>query len=130
MGTLPGAPKPILRQRSRAASHATSHGIIFTATKYNFLAHDLGFLESDGATYMTGTDDACYIPGYVEDYLEHHVPRAGEIFSPCANGLAVCYGGYFTSQQDLLRVGESGLHQTIVPLIQGGPTAGLPARGK
>ena len=79
----------------------TSHGVIFSASKCNFLAHDLGFIESDGRTYMTGTDDAAYICGYVEDYLERHVPGAEEIYSPCAVGLAVCYGNYFTSGDDL-----------------------------
>ncbi len=78
-----------------------SHGILYTATKCNFLAHDLGFLESDDVTYMTGTDDAAYICGYVEDYLERHVPGAEEIYSPCAVGLAVFYGDYFTSGDDM-----------------------------
>jgi len=50
---------------------------------------------------MTGTDDAAYIAGYVEDYLERHVPGAAEIYSPCAVGLAVTYGDYFTSGDDL-----------------------------
>jgi len=79
----------------------TSHGILFSASKCNFLAYDLGLLESDGRTYLTGTNDAAYIPGFVEDYLERHVPGADQIYRPCAVGLAICYGNYFTSGHDL-----------------------------
>lgn len=71
-----------------------SYGFLFSARQCNFLCYDLGFTDNEGLFYMTGTDNANYIYGYIEDFLYYNLPNKENLYSPFIQGMSAYYGGY------------------------------------
>ncbi len=78
-----------------------AYGIVYDATKCNWLAKDLGFMDAGGTRFATGTGDEGYIFGYVRDFLPLHCAQAGDLYSPFVTGIAAYYGGYGLSGDDM-----------------------------
>jgi hypothetical protein len=78
-----------------------SYGLIYSANNCNFLCYDLGFADSEGEIYMTGTDNENYIFGYVGDYLYYNLPNQDEIYWAFVNGISTYYGGYSLSYDSI-----------------------------
>jgi hypothetical protein len=83
-----------------------SYGLIYSANNCNFLCYDLGFTDSEGEMYLTGTDNENYIFGYVGDYLYYNLPNQDEIYSPFVYGISTYYGGYGLSYDTLEELKE------------------------
>ena len=71
-----------------------AYGLVFDASKCNFLLHDLGFLWDQGRSFSTGTGDERFSFGYVHDVLAAQTATPKEVFRPYVNGVAAYYGGY------------------------------------
>ncbi len=71
-----------------------AYGFVFDATKCNFLAQDLGFLDSSGSRFVTGTGRADYIFGYVGDYLRDCCAQNDDLYQPFVVGMSAYFGGY------------------------------------
>lgn len=78
-----------------------SHGLLFDATKCNFLGYDLGFMEDGGRRFVTGSGRPDYRFEYVGEHLEHESPNAQDLYWPFVNGMSAYYGGYALSGDDL-----------------------------
>ncbi|SMG36264.1 hypothetical protein SAMN05661096_02421 [Marivirga sericea] len=78
-----------------------SYGLIYSANNCNFLCYDLGFTDSEGEIYMTGTDNENYIFGYVGDYLYYNLPNREQIYWPFVNGISTYFGGYGLSYESI-----------------------------
>ncbi len=70
------------------------YGYVHDARKCNFLAHDLGFADDQGRTYVTGTGNPDYRFGFVGEFLERTVPEPTELYRPFVTGMSTFYGGY------------------------------------
>ena len=69
-------------------------GLVYDASKCNFLRHDLGNLWADGRFYSTGTGNSDYRFGYVRGALAASIESAEDLYVPYVNGVAAYYGGY------------------------------------
>ncbi len=72
----------------------TSYGFLYDVNKCNFLARDLGFTESAGRVFVTGTGRADYVFGYLGEHLYHNAPNPEELYRPFVTGMSTYYGGY------------------------------------
>ncbi len=85
----------------RLADLLGAHGFKYDATKCNFLAQDLGFLDDDGGRFVTGTGRPDYIFGYLPDHLEFRCPESEGLYWPFVNGMAAYCGGYALTGEDV-----------------------------
>lgn len=78
-----------------------SYGFLYSARQCNFLCYDLGFTDSQGKIYLTGTDNENYSFGYIGDYLYYNLPNQEDIYWPFVQGLSTYYGGYGLSYDNM-----------------------------
>ena len=79
----------------------SAYGFVFDATKCNFLAQDLGFLDHGGSRFVTGTGRADYIFGFVGDHLRDCCAQSDELYRPFVVGMSAYFGGYGLSGDSL-----------------------------
>lgn len=78
-----------------------AYGVVYDATKCNWLTHDLGFMNDDGRLFVTGTGDERYIFEFTEDFIARHCDQNEGLYPPFVTGMAVYYGGYALSADDM-----------------------------
>lgn len=78
-----------------------SYGFLYSARQCNFLCYDLGFTDSAGQIYVTGTNNADYRFEYIYDYLYANLPKKEEMYSPFLLGIAIYYSGYAMSYDNI-----------------------------
>ncbi len=78
-----------------------AYGIVYDAAKCNWLTHDLGFTDASGRVFVTGTDDERYIFEFAEAFIARHCDQNEMLFPPMVTGLAVYFGDYALSGDDL-----------------------------
>ena len=71
-----------------------SYGFLYSARQCNFLCYDLGFTDSEGKIYVTGTNNENYSFGYIGDYLYYNLPNKENMYWPFVQGVSTYYGGY------------------------------------
>lgn len=78
-----------------------SYGFLYSARQCNFLCYDLGFTDSEGKIYVTGTNNENYQFGYIGDYLYYNLPNKENMYWPFVQGVSTYYGGYGLSYENL-----------------------------
>ncbi len=78
-----------------------AYGFLYSARQCNFLCYDLGFTESEGDVYITGTDNANYAFGFIGEFLYYNLPNSEEMYIPFVQGMATYYGGYGLSYDSM-----------------------------
>lgn len=78
-----------------------SYGFLYSARQCNFLCYDLGFTDSQGKIYVTGTKNENYISGYIGDFLYYNLPNKDDMYWPFVQGISTYYGGYGLSYDTL-----------------------------
>lgn len=78
-----------------------SYGFVYSARQCNFLCYDLGFTDSNGKIYVTGTNNENYRFGYIGDYLYTNLPNQESMYWPFVQGLSTYYGGYGLSYENV-----------------------------
>ncbi|GAB5554546.1 MAG: hypothetical protein Sapg2KO_41370 [Saprospiraceae bacterium] len=78
-----------------------SYGFVYSARQCNFLCYDLGFTDSNGKIYVTGTNNENYRFGYIGDYLYANLPNKESMYWPFVQGLSTYYGGYGLSYENV-----------------------------
>ncbi len=78
-----------------------SYGFLYSARQCNFLCYDLGFMDNEGKTYITGTDNENYVFGYISDFFYYNLPDKEEIYWTFVQGISAYYGGYGLSHDDI-----------------------------
>lgn len=78
-----------------------SYGFLYSARQCNFLCYDLGFTDSEGEIFVTGTNNENYSFGYIGDYLYYNLPNSENMYWPFVQGLSTYYGGYGLSADSM-----------------------------
>lgn len=78
-----------------------SYGFLYSARQCNFLCYDLGFTDSEGKIYVTGTNNENYRFGYIGDYLYYNLPNNENMYWPFVQGISTYYGGYGLSYDSM-----------------------------
>lgn len=78
-----------------------SYGFLYSARQCNFLCYDLGFTDSEGKIYLTGTNNENYRFGYIGEFLYYNLPNKEEMYWPFVQGISTYYGGYGLSYDSM-----------------------------
>lgn len=78
-----------------------AYGFLADANKCNFLCHDLGFCDSEGKMFVTGTDKEDFIFEYIGNHIYYNRPNAEDLYWPFLLGVSAYYGGYSLSGDDI-----------------------------
>ncbi|MDF1809768.1 MAG: hypothetical protein P1U42_08740, partial [Phycisphaerales bacterium] len=78
-----------------------AHGIVYDCTRCNWLKEDLGFLDNNGKSFITGTGDERYIFEYLVDYMVEYCDSENDLYPPFVYGIATYFGDYGLSGDDM-----------------------------
>lgn len=78
-----------------------TYGFLYSARQCNFLYYDLGFMDNDGKSFMTGMADENYQSGFLGEHLYYSLPDKDKMYWPMAVGLSTYYGGYGLGQDEV-----------------------------
>ncbi len=70
-----------------------AHGVIFDASKCNFLCNDLGITYNEGRTFVTGMNNECYIRDFIHGHFFYRMGNTDNLYRPFREGMAIYYGG-------------------------------------
>ncbi len=78
-----------------------AYGIVYDCTRCNWLKNDLGFMDNNGRSFVTGTGDERFIFDYLVDYMSAYCDDDSDLYPPFVYGMAAYYGGYGLGGDDL-----------------------------
>jgi|GEM_PF-791335 len=79
-----------------------AHGIVYDCTRCNWLKEDLGFLDNNGRSFLTGKGDERYIFEYLVDYMADRCDENSDLYPPFVYGIATYFGDYGLTGDDML----------------------------